>query len=470
MKHLVLATALFALAACSHAERRAPSSSQTDVEMDFTFETIAASPDPRATARDFVGDLLTLEVRAAGWVSEVDEIFAHANGSVDLFELPHYRRLLVARPLLERLKDKIVDFYGAAVAAEKQASDADLQSHAKLVVAGVHDALRHANRVPAERVLLNDLMDALRDARKKVSGATGAAEIAPLSPSALASLAQAAAGGIRQMVRELPESDKYKAAVDSLEAEFADQLKATGGGRDPQALNVFPSIGPNGNIDGFTFPRGTWAVTFDDGPHATYTMQHLANLRAAGRRATFFWLAKNVIVYPQIVKNVMAAGMPVENHSWNHPQLDKPSDLARLHTNLDIEINQSTDADAKAYGAKPRFFRCPYGAGFKDPTIRGMIAKLGMIHVRWNVDSLDWQDNNPVTVHARVVQQMRANGRGIILFHDIHTAALTVVPQLFREGLASRWVTIPDIVDELNGASTPAPQPAPVPPPAPQNP
>jgi peptidoglycan/xylan/chitin deacetylase (PgdA/CDA1 family) len=75
-----------------------------------------------------------------------------------------------------------------------------------------------------------------------------------------------------------------------------------------------------------------------------------------------------------------------------------------------------------------------------------------MIHVSWNVDSLDWQDPNPASVQKRVEQQMAANGRGIILFHDIHTPGLTVVPNLVAKNKGKvRWVDIPHIVNELNG-------------------
>ena len=80
-----------------------------------------------------------------------------------------------------------------------------------------------------------------------------------------------------------------------------------------------------------------------------------------------------------------------------------------------------------------------------------------MIHVFWNVDSLDWKDKNPETILARVKKAMAAEKKGIILFHDIHpqsveasklvlkwSATLDGTPQ------AQRWVTIPEIVNELN--------------------
>ena len=456
------------LSACSHvvAPGRSPSSIQT-MGMSATLDEILASPDPQAEARAYVDRLLVIELRAHGWMFETDEIFANATKPVNLFREQSYLKLLVAHPLVERMQAKIVEFYreaylrtmGEVVSAEGRAR----VERSMLVVSGVHDSLLHAHHNVAERVLLNDLMRALKEARRSANPAQiSQTLVVPLEGDDLFAAAADSREQIQQMLLALPATDDVKQLVEDRAAELSSLLHEEAG-REPQSLNIFPTAAANGNIDGFSFPRSTWAITFDDGPDPEISEQDVANLTAAGTKATFFWLAKNVAVHPDIVKKVQAAGMPLENHSWTHPQLDNPKDLARLNTNLDKEINQSTAEDIKVYGVKPRFFRCPYGAGFENPVIRGMIAKLGMVHVLWNVDSLDWKDPNPITVQARVEQQMLVNGRGIILFHDIHTPALMVVPRLLaRYKGRIRLVTIPQIVDELNGVAaqkTPAPPP-----------
>jgi peptidoglycan/xylan/chitin deacetylase (PgdA/CDA1 family) len=463
MKFAYCTAFALALTACSHATTtsRNPSSVVPAASMEVTLEQLLDGPDPRGDARAFVDRLLRIELRAHGWMYETDEIFKHAKGPVDLFAQDSYKKLLVSRPLIDHTQAKIVELYKEAhMMTLPQFAALGGSAHAGqagLVVQGVHDALLHAHENPAERVLLNDLMQALREARDSVAPPNDSHPhkiVAPLSAEELGAAAAAAAPAIQEAITQLPDTDEVKEEVEKSVSDV--NGNPTDAGREPNSLNVFPSVSANGNIDGFTFPKGTWAVTFDDGPHPTISQQDLANLQQAGQKATFFWLAMNLDAHQGVVKTVQAAGMPVEDHSWSHPQLDKASDLARLHTTLDKEINQSFAEDTKIYGEKPKFFRCPYGAGFKDPTIRGMIAKNGMIHVRWNVDSLDWKDPNPVTVKARVDQQMKANGRGIILFHDIHTPAVTVVPQLFAEYKGQvRWVTIPQIVDELNGIHAP---------------
>jgi len=447
------------LTACSTASvnepNRSPSSAHT-MGNHATLAEICESADPRREARAYVERLLVIELRSSGWLAETDHIFEHAAAPVDLFSQPSYIKLLVSHPFADHAQQKIVDLYTEAhrltlMETSSQRSH-ERAAKASLILAGVHDALLHARHNVAERVLLNDLSRAILEAGHKANpSAPIHPVVVPLEGEELYAAAEDSAEQLQQMVAELPYSDEVKDEIEDAAAQLAHDFSDTGG-REPQSAAVFPTAARAGNIDGFTFPHGTWAITFDDGPNPQITEQDLANIAATNTKATFFWLAKNVELYPDVVKKVQAAGYPVEDHSWSHPKLNDPKDLARLNTNLDREINQSFALDLKVYGVKPRFFRCPYGAGFNDPVIRGMIAKLGMIHVRWNVDSLDWKDPSPASVQKRVEQQMAVNGQGIILFHDIHTPALTVVPNLVKKYKGKvRWVNIPQIVDELNG-------------------
>ena len=44
------------------------------------------------------------------------------------------------------------------------------------------------------------------------------------------------------------------------------------------------------------------------------------------------------------------------------------------------------------------------------------------------VDSRDWADPIPQSVAKRVLDEVRHEGRGIILFHDIHPRTVEAVP------------------------------------------
>lgn len=215
---------------------------------------------------------------------------------------------------------------------------------------------------------------------------------------------------------------------------------------------IYPSPGEAGNMMGKDFSQNTFALTFDDGPSEKYTLPILEVLQAHRKKATFFWLAENVLAQPGIVKMVGEAQMPRENHSYSHAQLPRlsPEDLRR-------EIIGSQAELTRAYGESPNFFRCPYGSGLNVARVRQMIADQDMIHVFWTIDSLDWQDKDPASIFARVKKQMTLEKRGIILFHDIHPQSVEATKLVlnYSDSLENshgrlRWVTIPQAVEEIN--------------------
>jgi len=67
-------------------------------------------------------------------------------------------------------------------------------------------------------------------------------------------------------------------------------------------------------------PARIVALTFDDGP-GRYTPRVLAILKAKGVKATFFVVGGQVRVHPRMTRALARAGMSVQNHTWNHPNL-----------------------------------------------------------------------------------------------------------------------------------------------------
>ena len=78
-----------------------------------------------------------------------------------------------------------------------------------------------------------------------------------------------------------------------------------------------------------TEDRPRAALTFDDGPHVTYTPMLLDGLRQRGIHATFFLMGKNIEGKEDIVKQMQKDGHLIGNHTYDHVQLDKlPGDQA----------------------------------------------------------------------------------------------------------------------------------------------
>ena len=75
------------------------------------------------------------------------------------------------------------------------------------------------------------------------------------------------------------------------------------------------------------YPRATWRMdkneravylTFDDGPIPEATPFILKTLAEFGVHATFFMVGDNVRKHPELYDQIVAAGHPVGNHTFNH--------------------------------------------------------------------------------------------------------------------------------------------------------
>lgn len=175
-----------------------------------------------------------------------------------------------------------------------------------------------------------------------------------------------------------------------------------------------------------TEDRPRAALTFDDGPHVTYTPMLLDGLRQRGIHATFFLMGKNIEGKEDIVKQMQKDGHLIGNHTYDHVQLDKlPGDQACqqiLKTNNEIyEIT----------GEYPLYLRPPYGAWPKN-----LELCVTMLPVFWDVDTLDWKSKNVRSVENIVKRQVKDGS--IILMHDSFStsveAALEIADMLTEEG------------------------------------
>ena len=147
-------------------------------------------------------------------------------------------------------------------------------------------------------------------------------------------------------------------------------------------------------------------LTFDDGPHPTYTLQVLDILARHDARATFFVLGSLAEHYPDLVARIVSEGHTVANHSWNH------GNLAGLpHSSFDDTIGhtQAVLGDHATPCLRP-----PYGS--IDAFTREWAAALGLNLVLWTVDTNDWRRPGAQAIADRIVQG--ATDEAIILMHD----------------------------------------------------
>ena len=137
------------------------------------------------------------------------------------------------------------------------------------------------------------------------------------------------------------------------------------------------------------------ALTFDDGP-GPFTPQVLSVLERYQVPATFFEIGDEVARYPQYSKMVAAAGFPVEDHTWSHP------DLTTLPVSGVASQIDSTQAEIRAVtGTTPQCVRPPYDAW--NATVLSQIAARGLTTMSYDVDPKDWTLPGVQAIADRVV-------------------------------------------------------------------
>lgn len=217
-----------------------------------------------------------------------------------------------------------------------------------------------------------------------------------------------------------------------------------------KAKRFEPSTTKSGNITGNEFPAKVWSLTFDDGPGVKTTRSILASLQKRNMKASFFQLTSKAKENKTVANEIRQAGMEINLHSYSHAQLTKVS-----AAELDKEITKAMyDLKALHGNILIHFFRLPYGAGMNTSHIRQKIADNKMIHVFWNVDTLDWMAQPTADIVKRTVDLMKKtpNDAGVILFHDIHQRTADASPQIMdhlqKDG--RRVCTLKKIVDDMN--------------------
>lgn len=168
------------------------------------------------------------------------------------------------------------------------------------------------------------------------------------------------------------------------------------------------------------------AITYDDGPHRTYTNRILDTLEKYGAYATFFELGERAVNCPDVLKREVELGCEVANHSYDHPNLANLS-----ASGVSGQISRTNDIIYNACGIRPTLVRPPYGS--LSATAKN---NLGAPAILWSIDTLDWKYRDASYVTSVIKSQVRDGS--VILMHSLYssTASATeiIVPWLLSQG------------------------------------
>lgn len=186
------------------------------------------------------------------------------------------------------------------------------------------------------------------------------------------------------------------------------------------------------------------ALTFDDGPTPDKTNQILQILAEEQIPATFFLIGQEVQQHPQLVRQILAAGHQVGNHSFSHQRMifKSPAFVAG-----EIEQTDTLLRDSGVDGVI--YFRPPYGK--KLLVLPWYLMKHHRVSVTWDVAPENFPKiaKDPQALVDYTVQQTKPGS--IILLHvmyDSRQATMQAVPQIIRQLKAQgyRFVTVHELL------------------------
>lgn len=169
-------------------------------------------------------------------------------------------------------------------------------------------------------------------------------------------------------------------------------------------------------------------LTFDDGPWPGHTPAVLKALAEQCTKALFFPIGKHAGWYPEIIKQVAAAGHTVGSHTWSH------KDLSRMSTEeATAEIEKGIAGVSIGLGNKPTgaFFRFP--ALKHPPELVKYLGERNVAIFSTDLDSFDFKMRKPEQVVASVMKKLEKHGKGIVLMHDFQQATAKGTADLLKQ-------------------------------------
>ncbi len=182
-------------------------------------------------------------------------------------------------------------------------------------------------------------------------------------------------------------------------------------------LALYPTLSPNSQWWGPVVTRFDSAdepevwLTIDDGPDPEDTPKILDLLDQHEAKATFFVKGKLAEQNPELLRQVVARGHQIANHSHTHPSgtwwCSPPARIAR-------EIDLASRAIQNAIDETPRRFRAP--VGMKNWWVHPRLRARGMRLIGWSSRGWDTVARTPLLAAARVMHD--ATPGAIILVHE----------------------------------------------------
>ena len=170
-------------------------------------------------------------------------------------------------------------------------------------------------------------------------------------------------------------------------------------------------------------------LTFDDGPWPGNTPAVLKALADECTTGIFFEIGKHATYYPEIAKQVYAAGHTIGVHTWSHANLNNKK-LTEDQRKEEIEKGISAVKWALGGVSPASFFRFP--ALQHPPEMVTYLGERNIAIFSCDVDSFDFKYHDPKKVMNLIFKGLEKKGKGIILMHDFHKETAALLPDILK--------------------------------------
>ncbi|MBY6140492.1 glycosyltransferase [Leisingera daeponensis] len=159
-------------------------------------------------------------------------------------------------------------------------------------------------------------------------------------------------------------------------------------------------------------------LTFDDGPHETYTKEILDILQEEKVPGAFFVVGTSVMDSPDLVRRMVDEGHEVGAHSFSHPRMDQIS-----QTRVDLEFSLLDKILAGSVGRKTLLYREPFQRS-GGPISAERVASLEAAEARgftiagMEIVPKDWEGWDSAEIANFVIDQVEQGSGNVILLHD----------------------------------------------------
>ena len=178
------------------------------------------------------------------------------------------------------------------------------------------------------------------------------------------------------------------------------------------------AISVSNSVDGRELPiycvetdKKQIALSFDAAWGNEDTKQILDILKKHNIHVTFFMTGEWVESYPNDVKEILAAGHDLGNHSENPKNMSQLSNEEKKQ-----ELVKVHDKVKTLTGYDMFLFRPPYGD--YDNAVVTVAKECGYYTIQWDVDSLDWKNYGVDSVIETVCNHKHLGNGSIILCHN----------------------------------------------------